>query len=271
MKKLRVIAITSFLIVSITMLYAQSNNKKLRISGKEISYSLNGKTFKGYLAYDDAKKGKRPGILIVHEWWGCNDYVRMRARKLAELGYIAMAVDMYGNGMLASDPTEAQRLSGEVYKDMQVLKDRMEAAEEKLKTYSQTDSNYIAAIGYCFGGSVVLNAAKLGMDFKGVVSFHGGLAGVKPGKNLLKAKILVCHGEVDKFVSREEVNKFRNELDSAGAEYTFKIYPEATHAFTNPQATTLGKKFNLPIAYNEPADRESWNDMKLFFSHFLKK
>lgn len=270
MKKLILITVTLFLPGITHIAYAQSSDKITGISGKEITYTLNGKTFKGYIAYNEAKKGKRPGILVVHEWWGCNDYVRMRARKLAELGYIAMAVDMYGDGKLAENPQEAQELSGEIYKDMQVLKNRMEAAEEKLKTYSQTDNNSIAAIGYCFGGSVVLNAAKLGMDFKGVVSFHGGLAGVKPDKNLLKAKILACHGEADKFVSREEVNKFRNELDSVGAKYTFKIYPGATHAFTNPAATKLGKKFNLPIAYNEVADKKSWNDMKIFFNDVLK-
>lgn len=251
-------------------IYAKTSNEK-KIKGEEISYTLNGKTFKGYIAYDDAKKGERPAVLVVHEWWGCNDYVRMRARKLAELGYIAMAVDMYGDGKLAANPQEAQKLSGEIYGDMQLLKSRMQAAEQKLKTYSQADGNNIAAIGYCFGGSVVLNAAKLGMDFKGIASFHGGLQGVSPDKNSLQANILVCHGGSDKFISDEEINKFKKEMDSVAAPYTFKVYPGATHAFTNPDATELGKKFNLPIAYNEIADKNSWADMKTFFAKIFKK
>lgn len=265
MKKFRIITAALFLLAALMIkVYAKSGNKITKVSGKEITYTSGDKTFKGYVAYDDTKKGKRPGILIVHEWWGSNEYVRMRARKLAELGYIALAVDMYGDGKLATDPEQAGQLSGEVYKDMQTLKTRLEAAEEKLKTYSETDADNIAAIGYCFGGSVVLNAAKLGMDFKGVVSFHGNLAGVGADKNLLKADMLICHGADDKFISTEEIDTFKNELDSINAEYSFKVYPGATHAFTNPAATELGKKFKLPIAYNKPADTKSWDDMKDF-------
>lgn len=262
-----IISLASFLsVLFFTSAFAQGNNTKMKITGKEITYTLNEKTFKGYVAYDEAKKGKRPGILVVHEWWGSNDYVRMRARMLAELGYIAFAVDMYGDGKLASNPQEAQQLSGEVYNDMDALKNRLTAAEANLKAFPQTDGDNIAAIGYCFGGAVVLNAAKLGMDFKGVVSFHGALAGVAPDKGLLKAEILVCHGGDDKFVSEADVTNFRKQLDSVDAKYLFKVYPGATHAFTNPEATALGKKFNMPIAYNEPADKKSWNDMKAFFS-----
>ena len=258
---------TSFMFTSFLMV----NNKAVKIMGEEVTYTLNGTTFKGYVAYDASTKNTRPGILVVHEWWGNNEYTRMRARKLAEIGYIALAVDMYGDGKIATNPQEAQQLSGEVYKDMQVLQSRMEAAEEKLKTYDETDKNNIGAIGYCFGGSVVLNAAKMGMDFKGVVSFHGSLAGVPAKKDLLKAKILVCHGGADKFVTDEDVKKFKSNLDSIGATYTFKVYPGATHAFTNPAATDLGKKFNMPIAYNEAADKNSWSDMKDFFSTIFKK
>jgi len=278
MKNYRKIAIYSLLFIACFMFtffmftsFMMVNNKAAKIIGEEVTYTLNGTTFKGYLAYDASTKNKRPGILVVHEWWGSNDYTRMRARKLAELGYIALAVDMYGNGKIATNPQEAQQLSGEVYKDMEVLKDRMGAAEEKLKTYDETDKNNIGAIGYCFGGSVVLNAAKMGMDFKGVVSFHGSLAGVPAKKDLLKAKILVCHGGADKFVTDEDVKKFKSNLDSVGATYTFKVYPGATHAFTNPAATDLGKKFNMPIAYNEAADKNSWNDMKVFFSTIFEK
>jgi dienelactone hydrolase len=273
MKNYRKISIYSFLFTAFFMFisFMTVSNKEAKITGEEVTYTLNGTTFKGYVAYDASTKNQRPGILVVHEWWGNNDYSRMRARKLAELGYIALAVDMYGDGKIASNPQEAQQLSGEVYKNIEALKDRMEAAEEKLKTYNETDKNNIGAIGYCFGGSVVLNAAKMGMDFKGVVSFHGSLAGVPAKKDLLKAKILVCHGGADKFETDEDVKKFRSNLDSVGAAYIFKVYPGAMHAFTNPAATELGKKFNIPIAYNEAADKNSWNDMKDFFSTIFKK
>jgi dienelactone hydrolase len=208
--------------------------------------------------------------LVVPEWWGLNDYPKNRARQLASLGYIAMAVDMYGNGKIAADPKEAQALAGTFYQNPQLGKTRLDAAIKKIKEFQQTDPANVAAIGYCFGGSVVLNSAKLGSDLKGVVSFHGGLAGVKPDKNLLKAKILVCHGGSDKFVPQHDVDVFKHQLDSVGANYTVNVYPNATHAFSNPDATATGKKFNMPIEYNAEADKNSWNDMKMFFASLFK-
>ena len=183
---------------------------------------------------------------------------------LAELGYIAIAVDMYGDGKIAETPEQAQALATPFYKNPNVAKKRIEAAIEKIKSYSETDSNNIAAIGYCFGGSMVLNAAKLGVTLKGVVSFHGGLAGVQAKPNTLKSKILVCHGGDDKFVSADDVKNFKQNLDEVKAEYIFKTYKGATHAFSNPDATANGKKFNMPIAYNEAADKSSWDEMKRF-------
>jgi dienelactone hydrolase len=238
---------------------------------ESVSYTSEGITMKGFVVYDDNIKGKRPAVLVVHEWWGLNDYAKMRARKLAELGYIAMAVDMFGDGKVANNPTEAQEMTKPFYGNPQLSKSRFEAAFKKIKEFSQTDANNVLAIGYCFGGSVVLNAAKLGLDLKGVVSFHGGLAGVPAKKELLKAKILVCHGGADKFASDKDINNFKHELDSIGADYTFKVYANATHAFTNPDATANGKKFNMPIEYNADADRDSWNDMKIFFAKVLGK
>jgi len=242
-----------------------------KIKEDKVTYSVGDKVFKGVIVYDENLTGKRPAVLVVHEWWGLNDYPVMRARKLAELGYIAMAVDMYGEGKIAANPTEAQELAMPFYKDPQLSKTRLEAALSKLKEYKQADVSNIFAIGYCFGGSVVLNSAKLGSDLKGVVSFHGGLAGVPANKDLLKAKILVCHGGSDRFVSAKDVDTFKHQLDSIGVEYKFIVYPDATHAFTNPDATKIGKQFNMPIAYNERADKDSWNDMKMFFSETLKK
>ena len=240
------------------------------IKEDSVSYTLAGKNYKGYVVYDSINKDKRPGVLVVHEWWGLNDYARGRAKQLAELGYIAMAVDMFGEGKQGDDPAAAQALATPFYQDPTLSKTRLDAALNKLKTYSQLDTTNVAGIGYCFGGFVVLNAAKLGADLKGVVSFHGGLGGVPVKKELVKAKILVCHGEADDFVNKE-VEPFKKSMDSAGVSYTFKSYPKATHAFTNPNATEKGKKFNMPIEYNAAADTASWNDMKDFFGKIFSK
>jgi dienelactone hydrolase len=257
----------------ITMLYSQANAQSAvsNIKEENITYIANGVTLHGYVAYDENIKGKRPGILVVHEWWGLNDYSKMRAKQLAQLGYIAIAVDMFGEGKNAANPKEAMDLSMPLYKDPQLANSRLDAALNKIKEYPQTDANNIAAIGYCFGGAMVLNAAKLGANFKGVVSFHGGLVGVPANSSLLKAKILVCHGANDKFVPQKDVDLFKHQLDSIKANYTFKIYANATHAFTNPNSTKAGKEFNLPIEYNEEADKNSWNDMKIFFNELFKK
>lgn len=236
------------------------------IKEEAVDYNSNGTALKGYVAYDASKQGKRPIVLVVPEWWGLTDYPRMRAKQLAQLGYLAMAVDMYGNGKVADNPEEAQKEATAFYKDPKMGKDRLEAALAKAKTYPQADTSQTAAIGYCFGGSMVLNAAKLGSDLDGVVSFHGGLEGVPARKDLLKAKILVCHGAADSFVPQSQVDAFRKSLDSIGATYTFKAYPDATHAFTNPEATRKGEQFKMPIKYNAAADSASWNDMKAFFA-----
>jgi len=254
-----------------TTSFAQTKKITSNIKEEIVTYDDNGKTLKGFLAYDENKKGKRPAILVVPEWWGVNDYTRMRARKLAELGYIAMAADIFGNGLIASNPKEAQDFTGPFYSDPQMTKGRVDAAIRKIKEYPQTDPDKIAAIGYCFGGFVVLNSAKLGSDLKGVVSFHGGLTGVPVNKSLLKAKILVCQGGSDKFVSKQDFDKLKHQLDSIGADNTFKIYANATHAFTNPDATEIGKEFNMPIEYNAAADKDSWNDMKAFLDRIFSK
>jgi dienelactone hydrolase len=240
------------------------------IKEESVNYSADNVTMNGYIVYDANKEGKRPAVLVVHEWWGLNDYPKMRARKLAELGYIAMAVDMYGDGKTADNPDDAGKYAMPFYQNPQMAKARFDAAMNKLKTYSQADTNNMAAIGYCFGGGMVLNMARMGDNLKGVVSFHGNLVGVPPDKNLLKAKILVCHGADDKFVQQTEVDKFKKQMDSIGADYTFKAYPNATHAFTNPAATENGEKFKIPIKYNAAADSASWNDMKDFFARIFK-
>ena len=240
------------------------------IQEENITYTTDTVTMKGLVAWDSTRSDKRPAVLVVHEWWGLNDYSKGRAKQLAELGYVAMAIDMFGNGQTADNPDLAGKLAMPFYKDPAMAKKRFDAALAKLKTYPQVDTSKIAAIGYCFGGSIVLNAAKLGDNLNGVVSFHGGLAGVPADKNLLKSKILVCHGADDQFVKADEVATFRKQMDSIGADYTFKVYPGATHAFSNPNATALGEKFKLPIAYNAAADTASWNEMKNFFGRIFK-
>lgn len=268
---------TYFGIASLTSCGSQTDShaqddKNTSANMKEQTVNYNADTVKmeGFVVYDDGNDKKRPAVLVVPEWWGLNEYAKGRARQLANLGYVAMAVDLYGNGAIADDPETAKKLSGPFYQDAQMAKSRFDAALAKIKSFSQVDTNNIAAIGYCFGGSQVLNAAKLGDNLKGVVSFHGNLAGVPADKSLLKAKILVCHGEADQFVKPEEVANFKKQMDSIGAVYTFKSYPGATHAFTNPNATATGKKFTMPIEYNAAADSASWKEMKHFFSVIFK-
>jgi dienelactone hydrolase len=244
--------------------------KEPKLIEENVTYEGDGTTMKGYVMYDENNGAARPGVLVVHEWWGLVDYSKMRARELAKLGYVAMAIDMFGNGDTAANPQEAMKATGPYYNDPQKAKRRFDAALAKLKSYSQVDPNKIAAIGYCFGGTQVLNMAKLGEDLKAVVSFHGGLPGITPAKDVIKARILVCHGGDDKFISKEQVDQFRKSLDSVGVTYSFRVYPGATHAFTNPRSDENGKKFSLPIAYNATADSASWKDMKEFFDQNLK-
>jgi dienelactone hydrolase len=243
---------------------------EMNVKEETIAYSADSVTMNGFIAWNDADSSQRPVVLIVHEWWGLNDYARNRARQLAALGYFAMAVDMFGNGATANNPEEAKKLTMPFYHDPQLAKRRVDAALAKMKTHPAADAGKVAVIGYCFGGAVALNVARLGEDLKGAVSFHGSLLGVPPDKNLLKAEVLVCHGDSDKFVSQEEVRKFSHEMDSIGARYTVKHYANATHAFTNPEATENGKKFSLPIEYNAAADSASFNEMRAFFNRIFQ-
>lgn len=241
-----------------------------RIATEDVSYKLDTLTMKGFVAFDESNGNKRPAVLIIHEWWGLNDYVKNRAKQLADLGYVAMAVDLYGLGRTADNPKDAGEAAGYFYSHSKVAKDRFDAAVAKLKEFPQVDTANMAAIGYCFGGAMALNFAQLGENLKGVVSFHGNLPAIPANKNALKASVLVCHGEADGFVKPEEVTAFKKLMDGLKADYTFKSYPNAQHAFTNPDATENGKKFNIPISYNAAADSASWNDMKSFFGKIFK-
>lgn len=239
------------------------------IKEEAVTYSANGVTLKGFITYDESKTGKRPVVLVIPEWWGLTEYPRMRAKMLAEMGYIAMAVDMYGDGRIAANPKDAEKEATPFYTAPQMAKERLDAALAKVKTYVQADSSQVVAIGYCFGGSMALNYGKMGAPLVGVVSFHGDLRGVPPQKGT-KTQYLICHGAADSFVPQQQVDAFKKEMDSAGVAYTFKAYDSATHAFTNPKATETGAEFNMPIQYNAAADAASWNDMKAFFAKVLR-
>lgn len=241
------------------------------VVGEEVAYESDGTTLKGYIAYDDQVQGKRPGILVVHEWWGHNEYVRERARMLAALGYTALALDMYGDGKQADHPEDAGKFASEVRSNMPEAEKRFRAALALLRLHPTVDAKKIAAIGYCFGGGIVLEMARRGVDLKGVVSFHGSLATTNPArKGEVKARLLVLNGADDPFTKPEQVAAFKEEMKKAEVDYTFIDYPGAKHAFTNPQADRFGEEFNMPLAYNPEADKQSWSEMQRFFSKLFK-
>ena len=246
-----------------------TETKTPKLKEETVAYSVDKLNMKSFVVYDENKEGKRPAVLVVHEWWGLNDYIKRRARMLAEMGYIAMAVDMYGNDRMGNDPDAAGALAMPYYSNPAMTKKIFDAALKEFKKNPNVDQNNIAGIGYCFGGGVLLNLARMGEPLNGVVSFHGSLVGITVDNVPIKAEILVCHGEADSFVPPADVAIFKRQMDSIGKSYTFKSYPGATHAFTNPEATELGKKFNMPIEYNAAADTASWNDMKDFFGRIF--
>ncbi len=259
------------LLLSLTLL-CLSTAALAAVQGKEVSYTANGTTLKGWIAYDDAVKGKRPAVLVVHEWWGHNAYARKRANMLAELGYVALAVDMYGDGKQAQHPDDAGKFAGEVAKNKPLGKARFEAAMKLLRKQRNVDGNRLAAIGYCFGGSVVLEMARTGEDLKGVASFHGGLgtdSPAQPGK--VKAQVRSFTGADDKMIPVTQVEAFKQEMEKAGVNYKVVVYSGAMHSFTNPDADALGKQFNLPLAYNAEADKDSWTQAQAFLADVLKK
>jgi len=255
----------------------EDNNKEVdktqirtpKIKEEPVTYSIDSLNMNNYLAFDENVEGKRPAVLVIHEWWGLNDYTKRRAKMLAEMGYIAMAVDMYGNERMGNDPGAAQNLAMPYYQHPDMAKKIFDRAVEELRKNPNVDQTKMAGIGYCFGGGMLLNFVRMGESLNGIVSFHGSLLGTPANKDLTKAEILVCHGEADSFVNAE-VAPFKKQMDSIGKSYTFKSYPGATHAFTNPEATETGKKFNMPIEYNAAADSASWNDMREFFGRIFR-
>lgn len=242
------------------------------VTGKEVSYQAGEVTLRGYLATDTAIPGKRPGVLVVHEWWGHNAYARKRADMLAALGYTALAVDMYGDGKKAEHPDDAGKFAGAIGKDPELMKARFMAGLEFLNRQPEVDNGRTAAIGYCFGGGVVLEMARQGVDLDAVASFHGSLGGKTTAeKGVVRARVLVLNGAADPFVTAEQIAAFRAEMDAAGVNYTLVNYPGAQHSFTNPEADGFGERFDLPLAYDAEADAASWQAMLDLFGEVFNE
>ena len=249
------------------LVFAASCNKKpeaspVKVKGTEVTYATDSTNLKGYIAFDENNKEKRPGILIIHEWWGHNDYVRERADMLAKLGYTAIAVDMYGDGKLADHPDDAGKFAGAVFRNLPEAKARFNAAMNLLQNHESVDANKIAAIGYCFGGSIALTMANTGADLDAVAAFHSGIALPVMPNDKLKARVLVCNGADDPFISQESITAFKSAMDSISAKYEYISYPGVKHGFTSKEADANGEKFGLPLAYDAEADQKSWESLQ---------
>jgi len=245
----------------------KSKRRAKRMREEIFEYRCGDVVCEGYIVYDDKTENKRPGVLVVHEWTGLGDYEKRRSRQLAELGYVALAADIYGKGVRAKTTAEAADLAAKYRSDRAMLRSRASAALEALKDLPFVDSSRIAAIGYCFGGGTVLELARSGAELNGVVSFHGNLDTQNPyeAKNI-KCKILVCHGANDPFIPREHVLAFQDEMRNAGVDWQMIFYGGAVHSFTNPAS---GNDPSKGAAYNELADRRSWEAMRAFFAEIL--
>jgi dienelactone hydrolase len=252
----------------LTLSTIPSSRANAQLQTQTIEYKLGDTVLEGYLAYDNSFKGLRPGILIVHEWTGIGDYVKSRAEQLAKLGYIAFAADIYGKGIRPKNAQEAGVQSGIYMANRPLMRDRVLAGLAELKKQKYVYPKRIAAIGYCFGGAVVLELARSGVDIAGVVTFHGALDNPNPedDKNI-KAKLLIQHGADDPFVNWEKVTAFRNEMAKTSVDWQFIAYSGAVHSFTNPAS---GNDPTKGAAYNAMADRRSWVAMITFFKEIFK-
>lgn len=256
--------ITNLVLALILLLAGMAHAK---IVTRPVSYTQGGTALQGYLAYDDAISGKAPGVLVVHEWWGLNDYARERAEKLAHLGYVAFAVDMYGKGKATKHPEQAAEWMKEVNSNMDKWQERALAGLEVLKQQPQVDPHRIAAIGYCFGGATVQVLAYSGVDLKGIVSFHGSL--VPPSAEQAKqtkAKLLICHGAQDPMNSPDALSAYITALNASTIDWQLVAFGNTRHGFTNPEADSYGMS---AVAYNPSSDRHSWHYMQSFFKEIF--
>ncbi|HOE95721.1 MAG TPA: dienelactone hydrolase family protein [Candidatus Sumerlaeota bacterium] len=245
-----------------------SGAARAAIHAETVEYQDGETKLVGYLAYDDAMEGPRPGVIVVHEWWGLGEHVRTSAQNLARMGYAALAIDMYGEGRLTDDPREARELSSQFKNDPALARARFEAGMKVLREHAACDPERIAAIGYCFGGTVVLSMARQGLDLDGVVSFHGGLSGIAPAAgDAIKAAILVLHGGDDPAVPPADLTAYIEGLKAAGADWEVVIYGGAVHSFTNPQAdgSNPGSKYHPEVA------GRAWGAMRDFLARVFEK
>ena len=255
-------------VLAIGLTIAAISSARADVKTEVVEYRHGDVVLEGFLAYDDSIRGRRPGVLVAHEWNGHNPYVRKRAEQLARLGYVAFALDMYGKGVRAKDAKEAAALAG-IYKgDRKLMRARAAAGLDVLRNRPEVDTARLAAIGYCFGGTTVLELARSGADLVAVVSFHGGLDTPTPGDaRNIKGKVLALHGGDDPFVPARQVESFQEEMRKGGVDWQFIAYGGAVHGFTNPES---GNDDSKGAAYNERADRRSWEAMKAFFAETLK-
>lgn len=238
------------------------------VRSRTVEYKDGNTVLEGYLAYDDDFKGPRPGVMVVHEWTGIGSYVKQRTEQLAKLGYVAFAADIYGKGIRPKNPKEAAA-QAKIYRDNRsLMRRRAQAGLNVLRNFNLTNKAKLAAIGYCFGGSTVLELARSGADVDGVVSFHGSLDTPSQGdaKNI-KGKVLVLHGADDPLVPDTQVAEFVTEMRDANVDWQMVAYGGAVHSFTNPEA---GSDKSKGVAYNQAADQRSWEDMKQFFAEIFR-
>jgi dienelactone hydrolase len=250
-------------LLSVLFLFLISTQAHAALQSRTVAYKDGDAALEGYLVYDDQLTGKRPAVIVFHEWWGLNDYIRSRADQVAALGYTVFAADVYGQGVRATTPDEAGKLAGKYKGGRPLLRSRAQAALAVVQALPNVDPEKIAATGYCFGGTAALELARSGADVKAIVSFHGGLSSPTPqdAKNI-KAELLILHGADDTFVPPAEVEAFEKEMTTAGVKYTLVKYPGAVHGFTNPSY-----KGEMPGAlYNADADKKSWEAMKEFLA-----
>jgi dienelactone hydrolase len=256
-------------ILTIILFFILITNTMSEIITSDVEYKIGDVTLQGYLAYDNSNSDKRPGILIVHQWMGLTDYEKKRARQLAELGYVAFAADIYGKDIRPTNPKDAGQQAGKYYGDINLYRERLNAGLNELKMQPLIDADNVAAIGYCFGGGGVLELARSGADIKGVVSFHGSLKSQNPADaNNIKCRVLVQHGAIDPFVPEEDVVAFKKEMEDAKVDYVLTEYAGSVHAFTMEGA---GTDITKGAAYNEKADKRSWEAMKIFFGEIFGK
>jgi dienelactone hydrolase len=254
------------MLAGIAFMSVAASGQEREIKSEVVEYRHGEVALQGYLAWDPAATGKRPGVMVIHEWKGHGDYVRRRADMLARLGYIAFAADMYGKGVFAKDHEEAGKLAGAFFTDRKLMRDRAQAGLDVLKKHPMCDASRVAAMGYCFGGTTSIEMARGGLDVRGVASFHGMLATPEPAKEI-KARVIVFHGAADKFVPADQVKAFEDEMKAAKANYELVSYEGAVHSFTVKEA---GDDPSKGMAYHADADKKSWEALQKFLKEIFK-